>query len=187
MMYLHASQSSSLQDVEFSVDDDIYEKYKNHKFRYAVCGAYGNRYIQVRCPSTGKYANFARSLLGIEDRNSYTEYIDGSPLNLQRSNLQTISRGDLNRRRHPKHYGRKFKGTLYTDSIWYSVVYLPDNKKFIRRCSDEAEAALVYDATLDYLDLEGYRNFPKQKKSYLTKEDIRLINQKINPNVRLAG
>ena len=187
MKYLQASSSLKSGGIDFKVDDDVYEKYKNAKFRYAVSGEAGNSYITLLQEKKDKYLNFARILLNVTEKNLYVTYVDGDPKNLTRENLKLKTRGEINRQRLPRDYGRKFKGTSYVDGKWYSVVYLPEQKKFIRPCLSEAEAARVYDETLDYLNIEGYRNFPEKVKNALSAEDKKILDSKLRKKIRRSG
>ena len=174
------------QYTDLKLDDDTYAKYKTARIRHMISGDSGNSYVNIFDETKNKWVSFSRLILNIDDRKKYVVYIDDDETNLCRENLRLVSRGDINRKRPPIFYGRMFKGTSYLDGSWYSIVYLPQGQKFVRKCASEADAAIIYDSTLNYLGLPGYRNFADIGTKHLSPEDILLLDGKTKKRVNNA-
>jgi hypothetical protein len=134
------------------VDPDIYDALKNKTIRE---GNFSRFYVVDENKKRISLFNY------IFKTGSNERYLfkNNNRYDLRRDNVVVCDCSTAYRHRPPL-CGKKYKGITYSKKIecWYCKVSLDNGGVKKLRCDSEYHAAQVYNALLDYLNLQGYRN-----------------------------
>ena len=132
------------------VDDEDFEELSKYKWSATKIG---NTFYALRCSNwdyetkKSTFVYMHRQILGLTDRNIFTDHEDRNGLNNQRNNIRIATRSqNLSNVRSGKGSTSKYLGVSFMkrDSVW--VAQISKNRKFIwlGRHKTEEEAALAY-------------------------------------------
>ena len=155
------------------LDEDFKEEHKNYHF-YVVKSNNGNSYVIMR-DDIGKTYHVASYIMKLHNNSKKVFFKDGNILNCKKENLYIEEKAKEYRERKPL-FWKKFKGVHKNRKKYNACICLNNKKLYIGSFEEEKDAAQKRDAILDYLNLNGYRNFPDSKYS-LTLEEKKKIDE----------
>ena len=147
------------------VDDQEYATLSQYK--WSVLSS-GNRKVYAVSSINGKHILMHRFILGLSDRNSHADHIDGDGLNNQRENLRICTNAEnLRNRGRNKKNASGFKGVYKWSNRdkWAAKIMLSRKSYHLGTFGSPEEAARAYDrAAREHHGSFAFQNFPTTQK-----------------------
>jgi len=124
--------------IRFSIDSEDYEKIKGIEWH---CADDGKGRLSIRSSGIGILSRF---LLGVTDSNVFVGFVDGNSLNCRRSNLQIMTKQQLQAKRKMQKNTSGYRGVRKRREKWIALIYVNQREVYLGTFESREDAAKAY-------------------------------------------